>query len=185
MAKKVKTIIKLYCPAGSANPAPPVGPALGQHGLNIMEFCKAFNEKTKGREGLILPVVITAYQDRTFSFVIKSPPGAVLLKQAAKIAKASGLPGREKAGAVTRAEIKEIVKTKLQDSNTSDIEKAMKTIEGTAKSMGILVVETDQEKQKILAEVQEKPPAQEKAETRPETQAEEGKKTEGKDAKNK
>lgn len=162
MPKKVKAIIKLYCPAAQANPAPPVGPALGQHGLNIMEFCKAFNEKTKGKEGLILPVVITAYEDRTFSFVIKSPAGATLLKQAASIARASGLAGREKAGAITRAELREIAKTKLKDLNTRDVEKAARTIEGTAKSMGIIIVDTDQEKQKILAEVQQKVAAQEK-----------------------
>ncbi len=186
MAKKVKSIIKLYCPAGQANPAPPVGPALGQHGLNIMEFCKTFNEKTKGKEGLILPVVITAYEDRTFSFIIKSPAGAILLKQAANIAKAAGAVGREKAGAITRAEIREIAKTKLKDLNTTEIEKAMKTIEGTAKSMGIVIVETDQEKQKILAEVQEQLAEQERAEAAapaPEAQAEESKKTEGKDEK--
>lgn len=156
MPKKVKAIIKLYCPAGQANPAPPVGPALGQHGLNIMEFCKAFNGKTKGREGLVLPVVILAYEDRTFSFIIKSPAGAILLKQAANIAKASGTAGREEAGAVTRAEIKEIAKTKIKDLNTNDLDKAAKTIEGTARSMGIKVVETEEEKQKILAEVQER-----------------------------
>jgi large subunit ribosomal protein L11 len=163
MAKKVKAIIKLYCSAGQATPAPPVGPALGQHGLNIMEFCKSFNEKTKGREGLILPVVISAFEDRSFKFIIKSPAGAILLKQAANIAKASGAAGKEKAGAVTRSEIKEIAKTKLQDLNTKDIEKAMKTVEGTARSMGIEVVESEQEKQKILAEVQEEVAAQEKA----------------------
>ena len=163
MAKKVKATIKVYCPAAQANPAPPIGPALGQHGLNIMEFCKAFNEKTKGNEGLILPVVITAYEDRSFTFIIKSPAGAILLKQAANIAKATGAAGREKAGAVTRTEIREIAKTKLNDLNTTDIERAMKTIEGTAISMGIVVVETEQEKQKILAEVQEKVAAEEKA----------------------
>ncbi len=165
MAKKVKAVIKLYCPAGQANPAPPVGPALGQHGLNIMEFCKAFNEKTKGKTGLVLPVVITAYQDRSFNFIIKSPAGTMLLKQAANIAKASGLTGREQAGAVTRADIREIAKTKSQDLNCSDVDKAMKTIEGTARSMGIVVVETEQEKQKILAEVQERVAAEAKTET--------------------
>ena len=153
--KKVKTTIKLYCSAGQANPAPPVGPALGQHGLNIMEFCKTFNERTKGREGLVLPVVISAYEDRTFSFIIKSPPGAVLIKQAANIAKASGLAGREKGGAITEDEDKEIAKTKIVDLNTDDLEKAMKIIAGTARSMGIAVVQTPQEKQEILAEVQE------------------------------
>lgn len=163
MAKKIKAIIKLYCPAGQANPAPPVGPALGQHGLNIMEFCKAFNEKTKGREGLVLPVVVTAFEDRSYKFIIKSPPGAVLLKQAANIAKASGLAGKETGGAVTRAEIREIAKTKLQDLNTDDEERAMKTIEGTARSMGIAIVQTEQEKQAILAEVHERVATEEKA----------------------
>ncbi|MFC1631209.1 50S ribosomal protein L11 [Candidatus Omnitrophota bacterium] len=170
MAKKIKTIIKLYCPAGQANPAPPVGPALGQHGLKIMEFCKAFNERTKGREGLVLPVVISVFEDRSYKFIIKSPPGAVLLKQAANIAKATGLAGKEKSGAVTHADIKEIAKTKLPDLNTNDIEKARKIIQGTARSMGIDVVDTEQQKMAILAEVQEKvastdkPAAQAKAE---------------------
>lgn len=187
MAKKVKAIIKLYCPGAQANPAPPVGPALGQHGLNIMEFCKAFNERTKGKEGLVLPVVITAYEDRSFKFIIKSPAGATLLKQAANIAKASGAAGREKGGAVTKAEIREIAKTKIKDLNTTDIEKAMKTMEGTARSMGIMVVETGEEKQKILAEVQEQLAAEEKAKAEapaaPAEQAKpaEDKKAEGKD----
>lgn len=182
--KKIKAIIKLYCPAGQANPAPPVGPALGQHGLKIMDFCKAFNEKTKGKEGLILPVVITAYEDKSFTFIIKSPPGAVLLKQAANIAKAAGLAGREKAGAVTRDEIKEIAKTKLKDLNTQSLERAMKTVEGTARSMGIAVVQTQEEKQKILAEVQAKVAAEEKAPApAAKAPAEEGKKKEDKDAK--
>lgn len=185
MAKKVKAIIKLYCPAAQANPAPPVGPALGQHGLNIMEFCKTFNERTKGKEGLVLPVVITAFEDRTFKFIIKSPAGSILLKQAANIAKASGLAGREKGGAITKAEIKEIAKTKLQDLNTRDIEKAIKTIKGTAMSMGIEVVETEQEKQKILAEVQEKVAALAKVEAPSKAPAEEGKKAEDKDGKGK
>jgi large subunit ribosomal protein L11 len=137
MAKKVKTQIKLYCPAGQANPAPPVGPALGQHGVNIMEFCKSFNEATKGREGLILPVVITVYEDRTFTFVIKSPPCSVLLKRACGIAKASGLPGRETIGKITRSQLEEIAKAKLKDLNVSDLAGAIKTVEGTARSMGI------------------------------------------------
>ena len=139
MAKKIKAVIKLYCTAGQANPAPPVGPALGQHGLNIMEFCKSFNEKTKGRPGIILPVVITAFEDRSFKFIIKSPPGSVLLKQAANIAKATGSAGRQKAAAVTKAEIKEIAKTKINDLNTQDLTRAVKIIEGTARSMGIEV----------------------------------------------
>lgn len=141
MAKKVKAIIKLYCPAGSANPAPPVGPALGQHGLNIMEFCKAFNAKTQGQDGLTLPVVITAYEDRTFTFIIKSPPCAVLLKRAAGVAKASGTPNKEKVGKVTLDQIKEIVALKIKDLNTDDVAEAIKMVKGTARSMGIEVAE--------------------------------------------
>jgi large subunit ribosomal protein L11 len=141
MAKKVKTTIKLYCPAGQANPAPPVGPALGQHGLNIMQFCKSFNEKTKGKEGLVLPVVITAFEDRSFTFIIKSPPSSVLLKRACGIAKASGVPNKEKVGQVTKKEVEEIAKIKMKDLNATKIESAMKIIEGTARSMGIDVVE--------------------------------------------
>lgn len=141
MAKKVMAQIKLYCPAGAANPAPPVGPALGSHGLNIMEFCKQFNEKSKGQEGLTLPVVITAFEDRTFTFIIKSPPASVLLKQAAGVAKASGTPNREKVGSVTRAKVKEIVQLKLKDLNTPSMDQAMKMVEGTARSMGIEVKE--------------------------------------------
>jgi len=141
MAKKVKTLIKLYCPAGQANPAPPVGPALGQHGVNIMEFCKKFNEQTKGQEGLVLPVVITVYEDRSFIFIIKSPPVSVLLKQACGIAKASSNMPKEKAGQVSRTKVEEIAKTKLQDLNTLDMAAAVKMVEGTARSMGIDVVE--------------------------------------------
>ncbi len=141
MAKKVKAIIKLYCPAGSANPAPPVGPALGQHGLNIMDFCKQFNAKTQGQDGVTLPVVITAYEDRTFTFIIKSPPCSVLLKRACGIAKASGTPNKDKVGKVTLDQAKEIVKMKLKDLNTDDVEMALKIIKGTARSMGIEVVE--------------------------------------------
>jgi len=141
MAKEVKAVIKLYCPAGQANPAPPVGPALGQHGLNIMQFCKSFNDKTKGREGLILPVVITAYKDRSFTFIIKSPPSSVLLKRACGIAKASGTPNKEKVGQVTKKEVAEIAKTKMPDLNANDLEAAAKIVEGTARSMGIEVVE--------------------------------------------
>lgn len=137
MAKKVKAVIKLYCPAGSANPAPPVGPALGQHGLNIMEFCKQFNAKTQGQDGLTLPVVITAYEDRTFTFIIKSPPCSVLLKRACGVAKASGTPNKEKVGKVTIDQVKEIAKTKLKDLNTEDIEQAIEIVKGTARSMGI------------------------------------------------
>ena len=140
-AKKIKTTLKLYCPAGQANPAPPVGPALGQHGVNIMEFCKKFNEETKGREGLVLPAVITVYEDRSFSFVVKSPPVSVLLKQVCGIAKASGNTPREKAGQVSRAQITEIAKQKQQDLNAHDLEAATRMIAGTARSMGIDVVE--------------------------------------------
>lgn len=141
MAKKIKTTIKLYCPAGSANPAPPIGPALGQHGLNIMEFCKQFNAKTQGQEGLTLPVVITAYEDRTFTFIIKSPPCSVLLKRACGIAKASGIPNKEKVGKVTIDQIKEIVTLKMKDLNAPNMEKAINIVKGTARSMGIDVVE--------------------------------------------
>jgi len=139
--KKVKTIVKLYCPAGQANPAPPVGPALGQHGVNIMEFCKRFNEGTKGKEGLTLPAVITVYEDRSFTFVVKSPPVSVLLKQACGIAKASGNTPREKAGQVSRQKVQEIAKQKLQDLNAHDLHAAVKMVEGTARSMGIDVVD--------------------------------------------
>lgn len=137
MAKKVKAVIKLYCPAGSANPAPPVGPALGQHGLNIMEFCRSFNEKTKGQEGLTLPVVITAYEDRTFTYIIKTPPCSILLKRACGIAKASGVPNKEKVGKVTLNEVKEIAALKMKDLNSSDLNKAINIVKGTARSMGI------------------------------------------------
>ncbi len=145
MAKKVKAVIKLYCSAGQANPAPPVGPALGQHGLNIMEFCKQFNAKTKGREGIILPVIVTAYEDRSFTFIIKSPPSSILLKRACGIAKASSVPHKEKVGEVTKAQIKEIAKIKIEDLNTNNLEQAMKIVEGTARSMGIEVVEKKSE----------------------------------------
>lgn len=141
MAKKVKAVIKLYCPAGSANPAPPVGPALGQHGLNIMEFCKQFNAKTQGQEGLTLPVVITAYEDRTFTFIIKTPPCSILLKRACGVAKASGTPNKDKVGKVTLDQIKEIATMKLKDLNTTDINKAINIVKGTARSMGIDVEE--------------------------------------------
>jgi large subunit ribosomal protein L11 len=141
MAKKVKAIIRLYCPAGSANPAPPVGPALGQHGLNIMEFCKQFNEKSKGQEGLTLPVVITAFEDRTFTFIIKTPPCSVLLKRAAGVAKASGTPNKEKVGKVTRDQLKEIATLKMKDLNATNIDKAINIVKGTARSMGIDVEE--------------------------------------------
>ncbi len=141
MAKKVKTIIKLQVPGGQANPAPPIGPALGQHGLNIMDFCKRFNDQTKDKQGLILPVVISVYEDRSFSFIMKSPPAAVLLKKAAGLAKASGTPKKENIGTVTKSQVMEIVNQKIKDLNTDKMESAVKIIEGTARSMGIEVVE--------------------------------------------
>ncbi|MFH0856261.1 MAG: 50S ribosomal protein L11 [Candidatus Omnitrophota bacterium] len=140
MAKKnIKAQIKLHVPAAQANPAPPVGPALGQHGVNIMQFCKQFNDQTKGRDGLILPVVISVYDDRSFTFIIKSPPSSVLLKRAANLAKASGISGKEIIGKVTKKQVEEIAKQKMSDLNTSDEAQAIKTIEGTARSMGIVV----------------------------------------------
>ena len=139
MAKEVIAQIKLYVPAGQANPAPPVGPALGQHGVNIMQFCKQFNEKTKGREGLILPAVITVYKDKTFTFIVKTPPSSVLIKKAANLAKASGTAGKEKIASITRKQVEDIAKQKMEDLNTADMEQAVLTIMGTARSMGIEV----------------------------------------------
>ncbi len=141
MAKKVVAQIKLHVPAGQANPAPPVGPALGQHGVNIMQFCKSFNEQTKDKDGIILPVVISVYEDKKFDFIIKTPPCSVLLKRAANLAKASGIAGREKIGTVTTKQVEEIAKQKLADLNTTDLEVAKKTVAGTARSMGIDIVE--------------------------------------------
>lgn len=140
MAKKVQAVVKLQIPAGKANPAPPVGPALGQHGVNIMEFCKGFNAQTASQEGLILPAVVTIYHDRSFTFVVKTPPASVLLKRAAGIARASATAEKEKIGSVTRAQLREIAQTKLPDLNTDSLEAAMRTVEGTARSMGIEVV---------------------------------------------
>jgi len=137
MAKKVLTQIKLQIPAGQATPAPPVGPALGQHGLNIMEFCKQFNARTKSEEGMIIPVVITVYADRSFTFITKSPPAAVLIKKAVGIAKASGEPNRVKVGKITRKQLQEIAQLKMKDLNALDIDNAMEIIAGTARSMGI------------------------------------------------
>jgi large subunit ribosomal protein L11 len=139
MAKKEKGLIKLQIPAGAANPAPPVGPALGQHGVNIMEFCKAFNAATQKEAGMIIPVVITVYQDRSFSFITKSPPASALLKKAAAVAKGSGVPNRDKVGKVTRAQVEEIAKIKEADLNASSKEAACRIIAGTARSMGIEV----------------------------------------------
>ena len=139
MAKKVKTYIKLQIPAGKANPAPPIGPALGQHGLNIAEFCQKFNAATSKLGGDITPVVITVYEDRTYSFILKTPPASELLKKAAGITKGSGKPLTDKVGTVTKAQIREIAEKKLPDLNTTDIEAAMKIIEGTARQMGVEV----------------------------------------------
>ena len=139
MAKKIAAIVKLQCPAGQANPSPPVGPALGQHGVNIMEFCKTFNARTQEQQGLIIPAVISIYADRSFTFELKTPPAAVLLKRAAKIAKGSGEPNREKVGRVTRDQVREIAELKAPDLNSNDVEMAMRIVEGTARSMGIEV----------------------------------------------
>jgi large subunit ribosomal protein L11 len=140
IAKKVTAQVKLQVPAGKANPSPPVGPALGQHGVNIMEFCKAFNAQTQTQEGLIIPVVITIYADRSFSFITKTPPAAVLLKQAAGIAKGSKEPNRTKVGKVTRKQVEDIARTKLPDLNAFTLEAAARVVEGTARSLGIEVV---------------------------------------------
>ena len=140
MAKKILAVVRLQIPAGKATPAPPVGPALGQHGVNIMEFCKAYNERTAAMVGTIVPVEITVYADRTFSFVTKTPPAAVLLRQAAGIEKGSGEPNKTKVGKVTRAQVRDIAQQKMRDLNAHDIEAAMRMIEGTARSMGIQVV---------------------------------------------
>ena len=143
MAKKKKkkpaSMIKLQISAGSANPAPPVGPALGQHGVNIMQFCKAFNDATKNKEGIILPVIINVYQDKSFDFIIKSPPASVLLKRAANLAKASGMTGKEIIGEVTVEQVSQIAREKMEDLNTVNLESAIRIIEGTARSMGIRV----------------------------------------------
>lgn len=139
MAKKVVGTVKLQIPAGAANPSPPVGPALGQQGVNIMEFCKAFNARTKDQQGLIIPVVITVYQDKSFTFITKTPPAAVLLKRAANIPKGSGEPNRNKVGKVTEQQVREIAELKMPDLNANDVENAMMMIKGTARSMGLVV----------------------------------------------
>ncbi|MEW6008036.1 MAG: 50S ribosomal protein L11 [Candidatus Omnitrophota bacterium] len=139
MKKKIIAQVRLHVPGGAANPAPPVGPALGQHGINIMQFCKAFNDMTKDREGLILPVIINQYEDRTFDFIIKTPPSSVLLKRACNLAKASGTAGKEKIATVSKEAVIEIAKQKMKDLNTKDLQTAVKTIEGTARSMGIAI----------------------------------------------
>jgi large subunit ribosomal protein L11 len=141
MAKKVTGYVKLQIPAGKATPAPPVGPALGQHGVNIMEFTKQFNAKTADKGDLIIPVVITVYSDRSFSFITKTPPAPVLIKKAAGLAKASGVPNKQKVGSITKAQVKEIAELKMPDLNAASLEAAMSMIEGTAKSMGITVKE--------------------------------------------
>ncbi|MFY9487702.1 MAG: 50S ribosomal protein L11 [Solirubrobacterales bacterium] len=140
MAKKVMTLIKLQVPGGQANPAPPVGPALGQHGVNIMDFCKAFNAQTQQDNGTTIPVEITVYEDRSFTFITKTPPAAVLIKQAIKLQKGSGVPHLEKVGKITEAQLREIAETKMQDLNANDVDAAVKIIAGTARSMGVDVV---------------------------------------------
>jgi large subunit ribosomal protein L11 len=139
MAKKVAANIKLQVPAGQANPSPPIGPALGQHGVNIMEFCKAFNAKTQGQDGMIIPVVITVYADRSFTFITKTPPASVLLKKAAQIAKGSSEPNRNKVGKVSKGQVEEIAKLKMPDLNARDLQAAVRIIEGTARSMGVVI----------------------------------------------
>jgi len=139
VAKKVSAVIKLQVPAGKANPAPPVGPALGQHAVNIMEFCKAFNERTANQAGMIIPVVITIFEDRSFTFVTKTPPASVLIKKAMNIERGSGVPNREKVGTIKRSQIREIAELKMPDLNAADIEGAMRMVEGTARSMGVVV----------------------------------------------
>ena len=140
MAKKVVTNVKLQVPAGAANPSPPIGPALGQHGVNIMEFCKQFNAKTQDQPGMIIPVVITVYSDRSFTFITKTPPASILLKKVAQIAKGSSEPNRNKVGKVTKAQVEEIAKLKMPDLNARDLDAAILTISGTARSMGIDIV---------------------------------------------
>ena len=139
MAKREMAQVKLHIPAGKATPAPPVGPALGQHGVNIMDFCKSFNAKTQKQEGLIIPVVLTVYQDRSFTFITKTPPASILLKRAAGLAKGSGVPNRDKVGKVSRQQVEEIAKTKMPDLNANDLDAAVRIVLGSARSMGIEV----------------------------------------------
>ena len=141
MAKKVVALIKLAIPAGKANPAPPIGPALGQHGVNIMAFCKEYNARTAEKVGLVVPVEISVFEDRSFTFILKTPPASVLIKKAIGIEKGSGQPNKEKVGAITRAQLKEIAETKMPDLNANDIEAAMRIVEGTARNMGVTVAD--------------------------------------------
>jgi large subunit ribosomal protein L11 len=141
MAKPIQAVVKLQCNAGNATPAPPVGPALGQHGINIMEFCKQFNARTQGQTGLVIPVVITIHTDRSFTFITKTPPAAVLLKRAAGLAKGSGVPNRTKVGAVTRSQVREIAELKAPDLNSATVEAAERMVMGTARSMGIEIAD--------------------------------------------
>jgi len=141
MAKKVLTTLKLQLPAGKANPAPPIGPALGQHGINIMGFCKEFNAKTKEKMGTVIPVVITVYEDRSFSFIMKTPPASFLILKEAGIKKGSGIPNKEKVGKITKEQVKKIAEIKMPDLNANDVENAMRIIEGTARNMGVEVTE--------------------------------------------
>lgn len=141
MAKKEVAQVKIQVPAGKANPAPPIGPALGQHGVNIMEFCKAFNARTQSQEGLIIPVVITVFSDRSFTFITKSPPAAVLIKKLSGLAKGSGVPNKTKVGTITRAQLKEIAQIKMKDLNAANVDSAVSMVAGTARSMGVTVVD--------------------------------------------
>lgn len=141
MAKKVVTLIKLALPAGKANPAPPVGPALGQHGVNIMAFCKEYNAKTADQAGMIIPVEISVYEDRSFTFVLKTPPASVLIRKAAGVERGSAQPNKQKAGSISRAQLKDIAQTKMPDLNANDIDAAMKIVEGTARNMGVTVTD--------------------------------------------
>lgn len=141
MAKKVVALIKLAIPAGKANPAPPIGPALGQHGVNIMAFCKEYNARTADQAGLVVPVEISVFEDRSFTFILKTPPASVLIKKAIGIEKGSGQPNKEKVGSITRAQLKEIAETKMPDLNANDVEAAMRIVEGTARNMGVTVAD--------------------------------------------